>query len=203
MRGGMGSNPFGGYPSMNELDEDIMSALQRGDISIERALALRIIRLSTKDYLYFGLGSNHITPENFLGAYTYLFGNMQSSDPIIQAKCFSTHYAWTSLSDTKPIFVFLRELKEQRKEVVNDNIQQILRYLSLYRAQEWRRTSGHKGKHSFRRVNVVRTLVSPESGKDLAKLYLFGRDKSLPDQQRQIAHKEVVTNALIYKSLLF
>jgi len=230
-KGGMSKLPFGGNPSMSKLDDDFMAALFKGEISVDQAIALRIIKMSVRDYLYFGLGKNGITPEKFLEAHAYLFrvrgqdprtwgdcrlssryrnvgGKLQTRRSTIQsknvqAKCFDTHYDTSGLAKTIPVSNFLDKLKKKRESVINANLKQVFAYMSDYRAQEWRALPKRfrKGKHSFPRVNVVYTLVSPSSsGKDLARLYLFGRSPKARTDGNVVVERP---NSLKYKKLLF
>lgn len=82
-KGGQGRNPFAGNDSMNSFDEYVMGLVGAGKLSFGQALALRIIKMSVKEYLYFGLGKNGITPEGFLDAYEYLFiGSRQTKTDV-------------------------------------------------------------------------------------------------------------------------
>jgi hypothetical protein len=227
MRGGMCKRPFAGNPSMNELDDEFMAALFKGEATVDQTISLRIIKMSVRDYLYFGLGSNHITPERFLEAYAYLYKvralapctwgdhsvaeRYRNLDGVIEtrrgkilpeeirAKCFDTHYDLSQLSRLIPISDFLRRLKEKRKGILNANIKQVLTYMDAYRCKEWRSLTRRKGKYSFPRVRVVHTLTAPISSKELAQLYLYGRDPASP---KTLLRREK-PNSLRYKSLLF
>lgn len=228
-RGGMSKNPFGGNSSMSNLDDEFMASLFKGELTVDQTIALRVIKMSVRDYLFFGLGKNGITPEKFLEAYTYLFytrgqdprtwgdcsirERYRNVDGIIesrtgtvlpkevQAKCFDTHYDISCLSQKMGIERFLKLLKIKREEIVNANLKQIIAYMRVYRAQEWARQphDRRKGKHAFPRVNVVCTLVSPEVPKDLAHLYLYGR--TIKVKERPVIQSHLIV--LKYKTLLF
>lgn len=230
-KGGMSANPFAGNPSMNNLDEEFMDALFKGQISYDQALSLRIIKMSVRDYLYFGLGKNGITPEKFLEAYSYLFfcratdpttwGNCEISNRYrnldgilerskstlspkeIQSKCFDTHYDLSGLCSKIPISYFLKLLKKKRTEIVNANLKQITAYMGKYRREEWARLprTKQKGKHAFPRVGVVSTLVSPKVQEELGRLYLFGR--SIKDKKASRKAMVALPTGLKYKTLLF
>lgn len=224
-RGGMSSNPFAGNPSMNMLDDDFMASLFKGEISVDQALALRIIKMSVRDYMYFGLGRNGITPEKFLEAFYYLF-KVRSTDPttwgdcstvrrfrnaagIVQiiegtlrpeevvSRCFDSHYDITRLGNNLHYRKFLELLKAKRTSILNANKKQVLTYMDKYRAQEWRQLGWRKGKHDLPRVNPIPLLVSPENVKDFASLYLFGRS---PEPVQELV---ATTKTLSYRKLLF
>lgn len=228
-RGGMCKSPFAGNPSMNQLDDEFMAALFKGELSVDQTLALRIIKMSVRDYLYFGLGKNGITPEKFIEAYLYLF-KVRSQDPMtwgicsvkerfrgedgatvkrrrdlkqneIQAKCFDTHYSLSALGDMIPMTSFLAKLKKKRETVVNANLKQITAYMRSYRTEEWKRlpTTKRRGKYSFPGVDPIPVLIAPEDCKALAQLYLFGRRLKVA----KAAVNPVPRKALSYKCLLF
>jgi len=208
-KGGMSDNAFAGDPSLTMFDEDVMMALHRHEISVDKALALRIVKMSVKDYLYFGLGRNGTTPEKFLEAYQYLFKmRIDSGMPeLIKAKCFETHYQDSGIKTSMEIF--LNKLKEKRTAIVTANEKQIHSYMDEYRNQEWRslHRRERKGKYDLPRVGVVSLLVAPEDLKAFGSLYLFGR--CVPGMaKRHLAERlskrlRVSSKALIYKKLLF
>lgn len=227
-RGGMCKNPFAGNPSMNELDDEWMAALFKGELTVDQTVALRVIKMSVRDYLYFGLGANHITPERFLEAYQYLFvvrgteagtwgdcsiserfrtmdgvsqtrkGQIQPAE--VRAKCFDTHYDLSGLVGYLPLSGFLRKLKQKREAIINVNRQQMDKYMDEYRLQEWRGLGRRKGKLAFPRVNVVSLLVSPEDVKEFAQLYLFGRAPRA--SKRKAKNSSHPANLLKYKKLI-
>src|SRR5665213_27142 len=230
MKGGMAPNAFAGNSSMNTLDDVFMEALFKGELTVNQTVALRIIKMSARDYLYFGLGRNGITPEKFLDAYAYLFqcrsddprtwvdsyiptryrdmdGKLRVSKGTIQpkeiaSKCFDTHYNTSGLGEIISISNFIARLKKKRERIVSVNIKQVLAYIKLYCDEEWARLprAERKGKHAFPRVGVVPTLVSPTDSKILAMLYLYGRD--IPTKER-LNTKEILPTLLKYKKLLF
>jgi hypothetical protein len=231
-RGGMCANAFAGNPSMNNLDDDFMKALFQGKISVEQAIALRIIKMSVRDYLYFGLGKNGITPTKFLDAYDYLFisrandssarfnsfisGRHRNVDDVLQThksaalpkkdfqRCFDTHYHTSRLAESIPLSNFLARLKKKREVIINANIKQVLAYMEEFRREEWNKLpiKGRKGKHAFPRVGVVHTLISPEDCRSVAMLYLYGRTIHI-EKRPAMEEKILPTNLLNYKKLLF
>jgi hypothetical protein len=171
---------FNGLPSLNQFDEEFMISLAKGELTLDQTIALRIIKMSVKEYLFFGLGKNGITPERFLEAYSYLFTDPQSLHKELKPKLFNTHYENSGLSQNMPIIQFLKLLKDKRERIVNDNLEKITTYMAHYRAQEWKKipSSLQKGQYDFPRDNIVSTLTNPEDHKAFARLYLFGRDPS-------------------------
>jgi len=207
-KGGMCKRPFGGNPSLNGLDDDIMIALSKGEITADRALSLRIIKMSVRDYLFFGLGKNGITPERFLEAYAYLYlsdPNKPGMSEVTKAKCFETHFMEASLGGRLSLDTFRRKLQQRREGILVKNQKQVFAYMDKYRAQEWRRLPknrvARKGKHALPREHVIRTLVDPRDVKAFAGLYLYGR--VVETQQPAINKKIHCTGTLIYKALLF
>jgi hypothetical protein len=226
----MTANAFAGNTSMNTLDDMFMEALFKGELTVDQTVALRIIKMSVKDYLYFGLGKNGITPERFLDAYEYLFrcrsndprtwgnlcsperyrdvdGTLTVSKGTIQPKevawkCFDTHYDTSGLGKNISISNFTARLKKKREMIVNVNIKQVLAYIQVYRREEWTRLprTQKKGKYAFPRKRVVPTLISPTDSKRLAMLYLYGRN--VPTKERP-NNKEILSTLLNYKKLLF
>jgi len=231
-RGGMCKLPFGGNPSMSELDEEFMASLEKGELTVGQTLCLRIIKMSVRDYLYFGLGENHITPERFLEAYAYLFKS-RANDPTtwgyrgvkeryrnlagelekhtstltpetIKTKCFDFHYENSGLENNLTLRRFLTGLLQRREAIINENKRAVLQYMVVFRNTEWRKHVGSsRGKHAFPRKNFVHTLVRPDKPKELAKLFLYGRSKR---KNKPIAKKipRVSTlDTLTHKSLTY
>ncbi len=228
---GMCSNPFGGNNSLNNLDDYFMAALFKGELSVDQAIALRIIKMSVRDYLFFGLGKNGITPERFIEAYQYLF-KVNSQDPRtwgnyntkerykdkdgkfiyrktnlsykeVQGKCFDIHYEIVGLDIKLPLDNFRALLKKKRELILNENLKQVIKYMGQYRNEEWCRLppTRRKGKYTFPRHNVISTLVSPEDCKDLAHLYLYG--SSIKNKKVGGYEKIPKASTLKYKCLLF
>lgn len=199
-RGGMSKNPFAGNSSMNNLDDEFMASLFKGELTVDQALALRIIKMSVRDYLYFGLGKNGITPEKFLEAFEYLFQHKSQFVAIeVRSKCFDVHYSLSGISTKFSISAFLDRLRAKRRSVLKANEKQVLTYMAKYRQQEWRTlsTGERKGKHAFAGEGALRTLEYPESSKALAMLYLFGR--VVPPPTFTVPQ----SRSLKYKNLLF
>lgn len=200
---GMSKNPYGGQKSLNNLDDDFMASLFKGELNVEQAIALRIIKMSVRDYLYFGLGRNGVTPEKFLEAYYYLYrvrgndfyswgdlrttqryrgmdGKLVSTTRSLSPKevswrCFDTHYNLCALTDAMPMKKFLEQIKAKREAILQANEKQVLTYMDKYRTQEWKRLTRRKGKHAFPRVSPIPLLVAPDDVQAFARLYLFGR----------------------------
>ena len=201
---GMSKNPFGGQKSLNNLDDDFMASLFKGELNVEQAIALRIIKMSVRDYLFFGLGRNGVTPEKFLEAYYYLYrvrgidqwswGDLRTSQRYrgsvdgklisrtrslspkeVSWRCFDTHYNLCALPEAMPMNKFLDKIKEKREGILKANEKQVLTYMDKYRIQEWRRLTRRKGKHAFPRVSPIPLLIAPDDVKAFAQLYLFGR----------------------------
>lgn len=199
-KGGMCHNPYGGNSSLNHLDDEFMEAIFQGRLSPYQALSLRIIKMSVRDYLYFGLGANHITPERFLEAYQYLFQmrSTQVQRKEVKEKCFDVHYDISGLSDLMPIEKFLKLLLTKRTKVLTENHQQIKNYLKELRSQEWNRlkiVTSNKGSR-FSDVERMKLLAEPLEPRRLAKLLLYTR--VFPKKP-----KAEVKSKLQYKSLLF
>lgn len=223
---GMSRNPFGGQKSLNNLDDDFMASLFKGELNVEQAIALRIIKMSVRDYLYFGLGRNGVTPEKFLEAYYYLYrvrgndfyswgdlrttqryrgvdGKLVSTTRSLSPKevswrSFDTHYNLCALADAMPMKKFLEQIKAKREAILQANEKQVLAYMDKYRAQEWKRLNRRKGKHAFPRVNPIPLLVAPDDVKAFAQLYLFGRAP-----RKEVVDKMLTRGNRTYKSFLF
>ena len=223
---GMSMNPFGGQKSLNNLDDDFMASLFKGELNVEQTIALRIIKMSVRDYLYFGLGRNGVTPEKFLEVYYYLYrargndswtwgdlrttqryrgvdGKLVSTTRSLSPKevlwrCFDTHYSLCALPDALPMKKFLDQIKAKREAILQANEKQVLTYMDKYRAQEWKRLNRRKGKHAFPRVNPIPLLVAPDDVKAFAQLYLFGRAP-----KKEVVGKMLTRGKRTYKSFLF
>lgn len=223
---GMSKNLFGGQKSLNNLDDDFMASLFKGELNVEQAIALRIIKMSVRDYLFFGLGRNGVTPEKFLEAYYYLYrvrgtdqwswGDLRTSQRYrgsvdgkfisrtrslspkeVSWRCFDTHYNLCALPEAMPMNKFLDKIKEKREGILKANEKQVLTYMDKYRIQEWRRLTRRKGKHAFPRVSPIPLLIAPDDVKAFAQLYLFGRDA------KPVAAGATASRHPHYKSSLF
>src|SRR5271170_1940274 len=204
-KGGMCKRPFAGNNSLSNLDDDFMASLFKGEISVDGALSLRIIKMSVRDYLFFGLGKNGVTPEKFLEAYHYFYKVKAEFVPThIRAKCFETHYDLSGLSKMLSIDSFLKKIQTKRTQILKANEKQVLTYMETYRAQEWRvLAKGKKGKHAFPRVNAIPLLIAPNDVKAFAQLYLFGRDVEFQTSKARERRENAAGKTLIYKNLLF
>lgn len=223
---GMSKNQFGGQKSLNNLDDDFMASLFKGELNVDQTIALRIIKMSVRDYLFFGLGRNGVTPEKFLEAYYYLYrvrstdswswgdtrtttryrgdvdgkilSNTRSLSPKeIQWRCFDTHYNLCNLTDFMSMESFLAQVQTKRREILKANEKQVFVYMDTYRANEWRRLGRKKGKHTFSRDGAIPLLIAPEDVKAFAQLYLFGRDA------KPVAAGATASRHPHYKSSLF
>lgn len=69
-RGGMSANPFGGE---DRIDKIPFEAYLRPGIPPETVVFVKTIADAASNYLYFGLGKNGTTAEEFYYSYRYFF----------------------------------------------------------------------------------------------------------------------------------
>lgn len=135
----MAKTKFCGNPGLGPIDDEIMSCISNNQISPYQALSLRIIKMSVKDYLYFGLGANGITAEAFLAAYQYItYIPLYKLVPKeIQEKYFSTHFYVSNLDQWIDKNLFISMIKQKRKYLVTKNFETIMENINLMREEEW------------------------------------------------------------------
>lgn len=153
-RGGMCHNPFGGRMRLDRLDfTEMMGAKDEP----EKILFLQTITDAIHNYLFFGLGKNGTTADEFAYACEYLFVvrakdkstwhgrrtvhaqvqrggrrtvlRKQMTDGEFEACCFDTHYEYSGLSLFMEIDRFLAWLVREREAILKDNQDQVREYL--------------------------------------------------------------------------
>lgn len=195
-------------PTINSLDDDLMADMFKGKLTFDQTIAMRIIRMSVKEYLYFAVGSNGITPEGFLDAYEYLF-KVRSNQPTtwgdtsvpklcrdvygqiqtiickippeeIKAKCFDTHFDNSGLYNYISMETFLTKLKKKRIEILGDNNKRVSNFIKEFKRKEWNSLpkESRQGKLAFNGKAYLQILSAPKGPKELARLLLFARNKT-------------------------
>jgi hypothetical protein len=164
-RGGMCSNPFGGHSRLDRLD--LMQYLE-SNASPEKVLYLATIQDAVHNYLFFALGRNGTTAEEFVSSAKYFFqvratdqqtwstsrflrstyigGNgkrqtttIKLTDSQLKSMCFDTHYDYSGLAELMPMDRFLTWLKRRRGEILQENWNQVTSYLDSVREKDARR----------------------------------------------------------------
>jgi hypothetical protein len=193
-RGGMAKNPFGGRPRLDRLE--FMDCLEQ-NAPVEKVIFLQTITDAVHNYLFSFLGRNGTSPEEFAYACQYLF-QVRASDPNtwdnlagkdlspaqIRDMCFDTHYEFSGLSMKMSMDRFLKNLKSTRREILEENKEQILDYLSiLYSRACMEACSGHQ--LPLLLCDLLEVLVQPQDMREAASLlYLPSKYLQEPNQQK-------------------
>jgi hypothetical protein len=195
-RGGMCPNPFGGRTRLDRLDFASMVGSQDEP---EKAVFLQTICDAIHNYLFFGLGRNGTTIEEFAYAYEYLFViqstdsdtwktkrtarvetvdertgkkryvKVQLGDEEIMGMCFDKHYEYAQLGMHMPIDTFRSWLKRERDRVLKENQDQVWIYLDHLRARELQKLK--RGQQlPLLLVDRMLVLKEPSSMKAVAEL---------------------------------
>jgi hypothetical protein len=166
----------------------------------EKMLYLQSITDSIHNYLFFGLGRNGTTAEEFAYAVEYLF-QIRANDPKTWEKrrvmvttaededtgkrsmvkldltdedmigmCFDTHYEYSGLSLHMPMDRFLTWMVRERRKIVEENMGQILAYLDSLYYEK--ACSRAKGGHQLPLPlnDRLHSLVQPDNLGEIARL---------------------------------
>jgi hypothetical protein len=179
-RGGMAKNPFGGRPRLDRLD--LMECLEQ-NAPQEKVLFLQTITDAIHNYLFSFLGRNGTTAEEFAFACQYLF-HVRSTDPStwseevknsdltpaqIRDMCFDTHYEFSGLSSLMSMDRFLKQLKETRQNIIEENQSQIFEYLGkLYSKACEEAYNGHQLPLPLQ--DRIQILTQPADPREVASL---------------------------------
>jgi hypothetical protein len=190
-RGGFCRNAFG---NRNRLDKINFMEDLSASVSSEKILFLQTITDAIHNYLFAFLGRNGTSAEEFAFAHEYLF-RVRSYDPATWADrgsrteaqmkdmCFDVHYEMSGLSYWMDIDKFLRDLRNYRREIVEDNRDQVLEYLGiLYSKACLEAHPGHQLPLPL--GDRLDALSSPNSPADIARL-LFLPKRYLSEPIRQ------------------
>jgi hypothetical protein len=188
-RGGMCRNPFGGRTRLDRLN--LMELLET-NAPQEKILFLQTITDAIHNYLFFGLGRNGTTAQEFAYACEYLFRvracapetwNMEVqagkkrrtsskqnlSDSQYRSMCFDIHYEYSGLSTYMPLDRFVSWLKQERRHLLDENAPQVAGYmLELYFKACEQASLGHQLPLPI--FDYVDTLVCPKTPTDVARL---------------------------------
>ena len=180
---------------LTSLDNDIMFSINKG-ITPLSALKLRIIKISIRDYLYFGLGDNGITPESFLDAYQYLFIKRSENEfiPSLRDKCFDIHFTSSSISDNIDLTSFTNKLRTKRGQLVSSNIINIKKNIRKNRDREWKTSKG-KGKKKAYNINhnqMIGLLCNPCDECSFAKLMLYEKPVTISTPKSMLKYKSIL-----------
>jgi len=152
---GMSSNPFAGCTRLDKLE---MIAFASGSDSGYKILALEVTRQAAHEYLYFGLGSNYITAQQFIDSANWIL-NVRSYDPdswiadreckqltvnddgckqyvTVSLTCVEMGLCcvdqWFSLTGIQmPLDSFVDAVRARRKQIVTENSAQIAQHLGV------------------------------------------------------------------------
>lgn len=198
-------NPFGGRDSLNRLD--LMVDLKNSSPS--QIMALRVILASVRSYLFYALGANGMDADEFYISVQYLFyvrsdkpetwgsrevtrtyvgndGKVCSrtfllTDKEMQSMCFDYHYDVAGLKNCWPMSKFLKELQEERKNILAANTKQVERYIADERQKEWKELGDRQiPPLKIFSWNTMQTLLKPSSGFELAELLYYSREMRAP-----------------------
>lgn len=198
-------NPFGGY---GRLDKVEVTRLAGGSCE-PMALVMRATILeAVGQYLFFGLGRNGTTPDEFVWAHEYLFAiradqpetwrparemklaylgpetgrvrrTLQLNDDELRSMTLCRQYELAGLDRAMDIGRFRRLLSERRRDIVTANRSQINRYLGALRESA-------RSRSEFATTapgDLVETLVSPSDLGALAGLLYPQRPQARPEHR--------------------
>jgi hypothetical protein len=160
-RGGMAANPFGGKTRLDRLD--LMQFLGSGTPD-EKIIYLATIQDAVHNYLFFALGRNGTSAEEFAAASEYFFHirshwpeswchchhvkttTMEAgkrhvqihdlSDEELMNMCFDRHYEYAGLDRLMTMDRFLACLKRERCAILTKNWDQVLAYVETLRHRD-------------------------------------------------------------------
>lgn len=183
-RGGMSKNSFGGRKRLDHLD---LMKFRPANTSPEKMLYLATIQDAAHNYLFYGLGRNGTSADEFLAAYKYFFV-VQSTDPStwptdisisdteqegsytreqIQAMCFDVQFEHSGFRELISIHKYKCDLIRQRKEILAENWDQVKSYIKSINDREVTEDS------------LLITLTSPSPTTLFNLLYNKGSNESV------------------------
>jgi hypothetical protein len=162
-KGGMAANPFGGRVRLDLID---LVEFRVPNQPAEMVLFLECIKDSVFNYLFFALGRNGTSLDEFWWAMEYLF-RVRSFDPTtwqgaksarvttvdkrsgkrsvrfeclndetVRMMCFDIHYELSGLARLMSMDRFLAGLKFTRRQIVRENRSQIDKYIDEFRERQ-------------------------------------------------------------------
>jgi hypothetical protein len=175
----MCANPTGGFDRLDRID---FFDYASGTDSPLKLLYIKVIAQAATDYLFFGLGQNHVTLEQFDSAHRYFFEvrsylretwehsrfmrevyqddnrkrttrRISLSDEELKLMCFDRHYETAKLDNAMHIDRFITRLQEQRLTILSENSRQTL---------------DHMNRSDVGEMRLLQALVRPESVQELA-----------------------------------
>lgn len=192
-RGGMSPNSFGGRKRLDHLD---LMSYRASATSPEKMLYLATIQDAAHNYLFFGLGRNGTSADEFASACRYFF-EIRSTDPntwpkdmvIREAKdlteppdtytksqvegmCFDTHLSYAGLSDIISLDMFIKGLQDERRRVLARNWAQAKAYINQIHLKSYQDALLIKRTRHFKPAltdeEMLRILVKPKDNRELA-----------------------------------
>jgi hypothetical protein len=199
-------NLYAGRPRLDRLDPvDSITP----NTPPEKLIYQATIKDAVHNYLFFGLGRNGTTADEFAYSCMYLF-NIRSTDPTtwkckrrvnntdkvvkpsemyelsdlqIKNMCFDLHYQYSGLDDLMPINEFITKLKEQRRKIVQENWVQIQEYIHNIRNKD--ESELEFGKQlAFRLSDEERSLIEPDNLRQVAELLYIPKKLKRPCVKR-------------------
>ncbi|RXS95125.1 hypothetical protein [Silvibacterium dinghuense] len=159
----MTSNAFGGHIRIGQLD---LAAFKTTDTTPEQLILLSTIADAAHDYVFFGLGRNGTSADEFAGACRYFFevrldrplsydirdrimilpsvtaagkhviDRVYLTDQVLLQHMFDTHYSDSGMDRIMSIERFLRMLEEKRRRIITSNWSQVREYVLGLRAKD-------------------------------------------------------------------
>jgi hypothetical protein len=127
-RGGMSKNSFGGRKRLDHLD---LMKFRLPNSTPEQMLYLATIQDAAHNYLFYGLGRNGTSLEEFWSSYRYFF-IIKRKDIAKELKpyAFDSHYEESGLSQYLTIDNFVSYLKNTRRAILRENKEQVKTYIA-------------------------------------------------------------------------
>lgn len=196
-RGGMCANPFGGE---ERIDKIPFEAYLRPGSPPETLVFIKVIADAASNYLYFGLGKNGTTIEEFFYSHSYFFkvsstnketyelarnirnvytrrgehviDKRELSDNELQLMCFDKHFDMSGLDKAMNIETFRKNLLKKRAQILTNNWQQVKGYITqLYQRELERILPGKQVPLPVWSDNMLEILTNPSSPAILAQLF--------------------------------
>jgi hypothetical protein len=220
-KGGMSKNAFGGKLRLDRLD--LMESLST-NLSGVSVLYLSTIKDAVHNYLFFALGRNGTSADEFSAACLYFFRirsflpdtwegskmrritevdsegkrvskQVEFTDEQLKLMCFDVHYDYSGLGSAMAIDRFLKLLKEERKEILQQNEEQVRAYVEEIRAKELDQIgTGQQVPLRIGFKDDIEILTEPSEPVELARMLYYPsklkRDKHLRIKKIQVTESE-------------
>ena len=191
-RGGMSKNAFGGRKRLDNRRflEDLLELVEPS-----QELPFRHILDCANSFLFFGLGRNGTTEDEYYSSYLYFY-KVRSNDPStwqdvpekgsrghrllmeeIREQCFDRHYEASGLEEYWSMDYFLKMLMKERRKLIELNRDQVRDYFAALHGNELDQVAeGNQLPLRLLGGDLLEQLIKPTGPEALANLLYYSQN---------------------------